>query len=489
MVSHPIAVLLVEDNPADAIFIRELLDDNDTSPWRITHVSRLSLALERLNQAQFDVALLDLSLPDSAELNVVIQIHTALPELPLVVLTGLDDEALGVEAVRQGAQDYLVKGEISRNLLTKSIRYAIERAASQRTMRQQAAAMAAASDGIAILDRHYRYLYINQSYANLYGYGDVNQPLGQLWTLLQLAAEVQPSVQEIQSALQTGGWIGEVSGTASSGAAFELELSITGFDRGSFICLVRDIRDRKRARAEIQNALNKERELNQLKSSFIAMVSHEFRTPMTGIRVAASLLQDYGEKATNNQKAKFLERIQASVDEMLELLDELLLLDSSQAGGLRYEPIAFDLEQLCRELAETIQFNAGNSHRIVVDYRGGCSTAEMDAVLLRHILTNLLSNAIKYSPHGEDILFSLHCRDNIAVFQVEDRGIGIAQKDRERLFEPFYRCSNVGQISGTGLGLSIVQQCVELHQGKIEVESQLGKGTTFIVSLPLRPSR
>lgn len=485
MTLQPIKVLLVEDRAADAVYIRELLSESE-SEWGITHVQRLSLALQRLSQETFDVALLDLSLPDSSELNIVVQIHSRFPDLALIVLTGLDDESVGVEAVRQGAQDYLVKGQLDRNLLIKSIRYAIERAASQLIMRQQAAAMSASSEGIALLNQNYLYFYANRAYVTLFGYDSLEQLLGLPWTLLQDTTKVEPSILTIQQALECGEWMGDVSGVGRCGFGFDLALSITRFDHGSYICLVRDIQQQKLAQLEIQKALEKERELNQLKSSFIATVSHEFRTPMTGIRIAASLLEK-NRNLTDEKRSDYFQRIQSSINEMIQLLDELLLLDQVNKGGLRYQPIPFNLEGFCLELAETIQFNAGNSHNIHFTCGELTTSAEMDKVLLRHILTNLLSNAIKYSPLGGPIEFRLQAQEQVATFEIKDQGIGIPEKDLASLFQPFHRCSNAGQIPGTGLGLSIVQQCVELHQGMIQVSSQVGKGTTFKVSLPLRP--
>jgi PAS domain S-box-containing protein len=485
MTLQPTKVLLVEDLTADAIYIRELLSESE-SKWTVTHVQRLSLALHLLSQEAFDVALLDLSLPDSSELNIVVQIHSRFPDLALIVLTGLDDESVGVAALRQGAQDYLVKGQLDRNLLIKSIRYAIERAASQRIMRQQAAAMAASSEGIALLNQSYLYFYANRAYATLFGYDSLEQLLGRPWTLLQNTTKVQPSILTIQQALECGEWRGDVSGVGPCGFVFDVALSITRFDQGSYICLVRDIQERKQAQLEIQRALEKERELNQLKSSFMATVSHEFRTPMTGIRMAASLLEK-NRNLSDEKRSDYFQRIQSSINEMIQLLDELLLLDRVNKGGLRYQPVQFNLRGFCLELAETIQFNAGSSHNIQFACDGLKTPAEMDKVLLRHILTNLLSNAIKYSPQGGRIEFLLQEREQIAIFDIKDQGIGIPEGDLQSLFQPFHRCSNAGQIPGTGLGLSIVQQCVELHRGVIQVSSQVGKGTTFTVSLPLQP--
>ncbi|HEY9601739.1 MAG TPA: hybrid sensor histidine kinase/response regulator [Allocoleopsis sp.] len=231
-------------------------------------------------------------------------------------------------------------------------------------------------------------------------------------------------------------------------------------------------------------ALEKERELNQLKSKFVSMVSHEFRTPMTTIRLCADKLRGNNPQLDQERKDRYLELMQGSISDMLQLLDEVLLLARSEAGGLKYDPTTLNLEEFCRELTETLQLSASN-HKLIFTCQTGCPPVVMDAILLRHIFTNLLSNAIKYSREDSRIRFDLSCKDDIATFHIQDEGIGIPLKDQQRLFETFHRASNVGQIQGTGLGLSIVKRCVDLHQGQIQLESTEGIGTTVTVTLPL----
>jgi signal transduction histidine kinase len=250
----------------------------------------------------------------------------------------------------------------------------------------------------------------------------------------------------------------------------------------------RDISDRKRAEAEIRNAWETERELNDLKSKFVSMVSHEFRNPMTVIRTAVEILETYNSTLNEQQKGKYFGQIQSALRQMLQLLDEVLLLGRSDAGKLEYQPAALDLEIFCAELVQTLQQSVGENYQINFRIKGKKSSVEMDENLLRHILTNLLSNAIKYSPQGGVIQFELTYQEKNVHFLIQDSGIGIPLKDQQRLFETFHRASNVGRIQGTGLGLSIVKKCVDLHQGQIQLESEVDLGTTFTVTLPLNPS-
>ena len=252
------------------------------------------------------------------------------------------------------------------------------------------------------------------------------------------------------------------------------------------MAIVRDITERKRAEADIRNALEKEKELNELKSRFVSMTSHEFRTPLTTILSSAELLQDFGSIWDEEKKLKHFLRIQTSVTHMTGLLNDVLLIGKAEAGKLEFKPTPLDLISFCRELTEEMELAAEN-HTIIFCSGGDCTNACMDEKLLRHILSNLLSNAIKYSPSGGTVKLELIGEQKTVMFHIQDRGIGIPQADLIQLFDSFHRASNVGTISGTGLGLAIVKKAVDLHNGQIFIKSEVGVGTTFTVKLPLRP--
>lgn len=245
-----------------------------------------------------------------------------------------------------------------------------------------------------------------------------------------------------------------------------------------------DIDDQKQVEAELRSALEKEKELSLLKSRFVTMTSHEFRTPLTTILSSAELLEHYSHKLAEGKKLEHLRRIQVAVKRITALLSDVLLIGKAEAGKLEFNPTSFELEQYCRELVEEMQLTT-NAHTIVFRSQGKCVDAYIDEKLLLHILSNLLSNAIKYSPQGGTIQFDLICKPGEAIFQIQDDGIGIPKADQAQLFNSFQRASNVGTISGTGLGLAIVKKSVELHGGQIQVESEVELGTAFIVTLPL----
>ena len=247
--------------------------------------------------------------------------------------------------------------------------------------------------------------------------------------------------------------------------------------------IVRDITKRKQVEQEIRHALEKEKELNELKSRFVTMTSHEFRTPLATILSSGELLEHYSHKWSEEKKLSHLQRIQSAVKRMTELLNDVLLLGKAEAGKLEFNPTQVNLTEICRELVEEVQLTT-TSHTIIFHPKNSCATASIDLKLLRHILINLLSNAVKYSPNSDRVEFEATCDCSAAIFRIRDHGIGIPASEIKRLYESFYRGGNVASIPGTGLGMTIVKKAVERHGGTIDVDSQVNVGTTFTVTLP-----
>ena len=267
-------------------------------------------------------------------------------------------------------------------------------------------------------------------------------------------------------------------------------------ERGEFYRIAgiaEDISERKRAEAEIYKALAKEKELAELRTRFVTMASHEFRTPLSTILSAAELLEHYGHQWTEAEKQAQLQQIQIAVKHMTLLLEDVMLIGRAETGQLPFQPILIDLKQFCQLVVNQMQvgpdvtFERCSSNLIQFNCQFLKQThVYLDEKFLRQILSNLLSNAMKYSPPRGTVWFELRSTDEWVIFQVEDRGIGIPPEAITHLFEAFYRGSNVKAIAGTGLGLAIVKKCVDLHGGTINVQSQLDVGTTFTVQLPVR---
>lgn len=380
--SYSLKILLIEDNLAEARLLQEFLKQAKNQEFSLVHVQRLIDGIKEIHQNNYDVILLDLTLPDSQGLSSLPILIAQKPNIPIVVLTNTNDEELAIEAVRQGAQDYLVKRQVNPEVLVRSLRYAIER------------------------------------------------------------KQVLENLLTVNKALEN--------------------------------------------RVEERTAeLVKAKEINQFKSEFVSMLSHDIRNPLNTILLAAGLLQNNDEKLSQEKKHTHLQLIRSAIKNVAQLLDEVSLIGKADAGKLQCQLVTLDLESFCRQIIEEARLTALEKHLTIefITY-GDFHGAMWDESLLRHILGNLLSNAIKYSLVGGKVLFKVIRQHKTVIFQITDWGIGIAQADQKELFQPFHRGENVGHIPGTGLGLAIVKKCVEAYRGEIKLDSQLGVGSTFTVSLP-----
>jgi PAS domain S-box-containing protein len=252
-----------------------------------------------------------------------------------------------------------------------------------------------------------------------------------------------------------------------------------------YISILSNVTERRRAEQEIQKALLKERELNQLKTDFIDISSHEFRTPLTVILGSVQFLRKRYHQLSEEQRFEYCHRILEAGNQLKELLEDLLIISRADSGQINLALQPVNLEQLGQELIAEIQASSQNEYYFNLNVNNLPDSLVLDKKILHHILTNLLLNAVKYSPTSSWINLAIDCQDNQLIFTIADSGIGIPTEDHNRIFDSFHRGSNVGEIPGTGLGLNIVKKYVELLGGNISFESQLGVGTTFVVTFPL----
>ena len=246
-----------------------------------------------------------------------------------------------------------------------------------------------------------------------------------------------------------------------------------------------DITERKQAEAELLRTLAREKELGQLRSNFVSVVSHEFRTPLGIIQSSAEILEDYLEQLEPAERNEHLRSIRNNTRRMAGLMEEVLLIGSLEAGKMEFKVTALELRAFLRRLVDEVLSATGRRCPIKLLLHEIPTQIQADGRLLRHIFTNLLTNAVKYSDAGQVVLVEIGCDDGEIVCVVRDQGIGIPEADQEWLFSAFYRGRNVSDRPGTGLGLVIVKRCVDLHGGKITVESSPGEGTTVTVTLPI----
>jgi len=286
---------------------------------------------------------------------------------------------------------------------------------------------------------------------------------------------------------------------------------------------LREAQDRQRRRQTEQTLrqMEEEKQRRELQAGFFSMMSHELKNPLGTIMAATELLEHYSQRTSEEKRQQYFHLIRQSVQRITALLNDTLVFGKAASGNLEFMPTLVDVESFCLRLVEEMHLIAGHPNAIALSCQGISIPLNLDSELLQHILGNLLSNALKYSPRTSQIQFAVTYQDDpasgnplttsfqqvfgadipppvahhspeisasptgIITFRIQDQGIGIPPQDQQHLFDFFHRASNVGRIPGSGLGLAIVKQCVELHGGDITVESEVGLGTVFTVTLPV----
>ncbi|HMR18294.1 MAG TPA: PAS domain-containing sensor histidine kinase [Sphingobacterium sp.] len=241
--------------------------------------------------------------------------------------------------------------------------------------------------------------------------------------------------------------------------------------------LISLVSELERAKADVSNSLEKEKELNQLKSRFVSMASHEFRTPLSSVQLSASLIEKYIEKPDFQAVTKHTARIRGAVELLNNILNDFLSLEKLEAGMVVVKKSMINVVHLGEEIVEDMQMICKKNQHIVYQHTGPNAEFLLDTHLLKSSIINLISNAIKYSGEDTFIEFSTEITDKTCTVIVKDNGIGIPEEDQVNLFEPFFRAHNTGNIPGTGLGLNIVKRYITLMEGELEYWSAINQGT------------
>jgi signal transduction histidine kinase len=263
-----------------------------------------------------------------------------------------------------------------------------------------------------------------------------------------------------------------------------LEARITPAGEGRRLILLRDITARKRLERHVLANLDREKSLSEMKSQFISVASHEFRTPLAAAVGSLELLERHAAKINEAKRAELLGRIQRSLSRLTVIMNDVLQLSRADSGRIKPNRMNADLVRLAQDIVREIEIGDRQQHQFVFESTGGPETVAVDTKLTNHILSNLVSNAVRYSPVGKTVSVKLHIGEAAFTLTVADEGIGVPEEERDRIFEPFARGSNVGQINGTGLGLNIVKRYTELMGGTIELLPTT-PGATFRAVIPL----
>jgi two-component system, cell cycle sensor histidine kinase and response regulator CckA len=493
MTNSPIKILLVEDNIGDVRLLQENLKEVNSIQFQLTAVEWLRDALVCLAQEQFDIILLDLSLPDSHGLNSFNRVVRQNATIPVVVLTGSDDESMAIEAMQAGVQDYLIKGQVTGDLLIRSIRYAIERKQTEQKLRQQAALLDITTDAMLVRDLEQNILYWNLGAEKLYGWSQAEAVGKNVLELLKPYSSIDLSAQEIlQIALSEGFWQGELEKKTKSGRTKIVNsrwtLMSSPQQPTSILSVDTDITEKKKLEAQFLRAQRME-SLGTLASG----IAHDLNNILTPILAVAQLLPKKLTKLDDRAR-NMLKILEENAKRGSELVKQILAF----ARGVEGKHIDLQVGHLLWEVIRVAKHTFPKSIEIEATIpTRDLHTVSADATQLQQVFMNLIVNARDAMPNGGKLtLYADNCHldktyarlhldarvGNYIVVTVADTGMGIAPELQDRIFEPFFTTKEQGK--GTGLGLSTVLGIVKSHGGFINVYSEVGKGTEFKVYLP-----
>ena len=494
-----VEVLVLEDNPGDARLLDAELSGEVLIDVHLTVAPRLSDGLHLLASREFDAVLLDLNLPDSRGMETFERLRAAVPEMPLIVCAGTQDDEIALRALRGGAQDYVVKGPGIGPLLARAVHFAVERRRARVELELRAARLEknraalrdiveASADVILILDHSGAVRFVNSGAEKMYGLSAADLA-GQAGGFL-----MQPGTVEIDIPLPGG----------AVRTAEVRTVEIEWDEEPASLILLHDVTERKLARDQVQaqnvvlEDLVRQRtaELvaaNSELEAFAYSVSHDLRAPLRHIKCFTQMLEEEVGAGLGPSARTLLARIPRSVDQMGKLIDDLLAFSRLGICPVSRQPVA--LGPLVAELIEGLAPDAQG--RPVEWSIAGLPGLDADPSLLRVVLVNLLSNALKFTrgrtPARIEV-FSANGSHSAPVIAVRDNGVGFALEHAGRLFGVFQRLHSQAEFEGTGVGLATVKRIVARHGGRIWAEAAPGLGATFFFSLgpgetqPVRPS-
>lgn len=466
-----IRLVLVEDNPGDVQLIKEMLHELKGMQFDIRIAARLSTGLVLLSENNCDTILLDLELPDSQGIETFTKTHAAAPNIPIIVLTGLEDKAFGIKALKSGAQDYLVKGQIEGYILEKSINYANERYQLLSELKRNSLDLASSkksfqgiveksADGIFVADNEGFILFANASIFSQFGL-EANELIG------------RPFGRPIVS-----GDVTEIDIIRSDGTKGLAEMRVveTNWESNpAYLAMLRDVTDSKRAEEKLVR-----QEKLAILGKFAGIMSHEIRNPLGVIKNALEFLK---VRLAENLDRKIAKHLRIGLEEIRNI-DKII--EDTLGFARTQEPELIQTEP--DKLIEIFLKNTPVFKTIEIErkFDKNLPFITVDSEQIQRAFLNIVENACDAMPIGGKLTIGIHKDDamnnqpEFVILSFKDTGVGIATNYIGKIFEPLFTTKN----NGTGLGLSACQNTIHAHGGSIEVQSEPGKGSTFIIKMP-----
>ena len=534
--TEKLPLVIVEDNLDFLTIIRKILSRNG---YEAVVFQSFKEAIAYLMNTEMAILLIDYNLPDMTAMEFIKKIQQYGLEFPFIVMTGHGGEKIAVDMMKLGASDYLIKdvhfldllprviNSVNDQYITESKLIESEKALKD-SVEKYSALFKYASDGLFIVDSKGYYTDVNDKGCELLGYTKDELLRLNISEVIVLNNPME-LIDYFNNLTAYDDIIAERKLRTKDGTTINVEISSKLFPDGSLMSIVRDITERKKAeemikqmnrkleerveertiqlrtalseleseisvrkqteekinaaKDEITKSYEREKEFNELKTRFISMISHEYRTPLTIISTSSYLLKHILQNTVHEKEEKHLNKIQHAVDSMTSLLQQVLAIGSLESDTHDIVISDVPVRPMINEiLLELENFNP-NNNIINIDYANLPDTIRTDDTLFKKILMNLVNNSMNYSYPNTDISIAMHLKNTKCLLTIMDKGIGIPDDDLKRIFEPFHRGKNVDTIKGFGLGLTIVKQCVNALNGKIDINSTLGEGTVVNIEL------
>lgn len=496
-ITNQITVLLVEDNTADARYVEETLPKDK---YKLIPVTTLSQAHESISQGNIDVVLLDLSLPDSQGLETFLSMSVYVQNIPIVILTGLDDEEIAVKALKLGAQDFILKHGFGENILMRSIRYSIERSNAEKAGRQQSAkaleaaaylkmALKASQTSVWSWEIGADKVIVDDLGLAMFGLESIHTIKRLQDFLINVHQEDRLRIKEaIYEAIKNKEEY-DVGFRVTWADSSEHYISAIGrviYDkRGTAVTMVGASRDVTKRRIEQENA--KKIIILEKHEDFVATLTHDLKNPLIGADRVLELFLSGAVGVLDEKQQNLMRVLQQSNANMLALIQNLLEVYRHDAGIRPLDLTKVDVAELTNTCISQLTALAERSGiKLTSTFIEGNHTILADAVALRRVLMNLLSNGMKFTGSGGSVSVIGRSHGSTYFLEVKDTGFGMPQSDLEALFQK-YSQGKLGRKyeAGTGLGLYLCRQLVEAHGGEINCTSAEGVGTTFLVTIPI----
>ncbi|MDY6964714.1 MAG: ATP-binding protein [Halobacteriota archaeon] len=520
-------VLLIEDNPGDARLLQEMLREAVSYQFEMVNARSLKEAFELLDEKTFDVIISDLGLPDSQGFETFLKVHNKALELPIIVMTGLADDATGTRAVREGAQDYLVKGQVEGDLLIRTIRYAIERKQVGEALRESegkySTLVELSPDAIALL-QHGKIIFANRVFYEMFGIPE-SEVIGKHVLSSKYLRGIMSAMSKDQRKMIMERIADMLKDGIASSNSYQMPLkkqsgevlwvevhtnSIVYKGKNTEMAVFRDISDRKQAEdavkmknEELQVMGEELRQLNmhleekveertaevnnllRQKDEFVNQLGHDLKSPLTPL---VTLLPIIEEREKDAELRELLEVAIENVHFMKELVTKTLSLAKLNSSNTEFTLEVTDLSEEVTTAIRT-KLHLFKEKKIDVENKVMEGTIiKADKLRLGELLDNLITNALKYSYEDDGtLIIDAENVDDFVTVSIKDSGIGMTEEQLSNVFEEFYKVDpSRHDLDSSGLGLSICKRIVEKHGGKIWAESPgEGKGTTFYFTIPV----